>query len=129
MPERFVGRGTSWPEKRRRAIELRRTATAAEELAWRFLRRNRIDGFYFRRQHVIDGFIVDFFCAQLRLVIELDGAVHDTPEAIAYDTARDRHLASRGLIIIRIPNKDVSRTRFLEVVRATVDLRNKERDG
>ena len=119
MRDRFVGLGTSWPEKRRRAIELRRAATVAEEIAWRFLRRNLIDGFYFRRQHVIDGFIVDFFCAQLRLVIELDGAVHSTPEAIAYDSARDAHLTSLGLTIVRIPNKEVSRVKFLQVVRTT----------
>jgi type I restriction enzyme R subunit len=128
MSKRFVGLGTSWPEKRRRAIDLRRNPTEAEELAWRFLRRNLIDGYYFRRQHVIDGFIVDFFCARLRLVIELDGAVHDTPEAIAYDTARDQHLASLGLTIARVPNKDVSRARLLAEVRKAVEERRKEPD-
>ena len=129
MRERFVGPYTSWPEKRRRAQELRRTATSAEMLAWRFLRRNLIKGYHFRRQHVIDGFIVDFFCANLRLVVELDGAVHETPEAEAYDTARDEHLSSLGLVVARIRNRDVSRAKLLEIVEAAERSKGMESDA
>jgi very-short-patch-repair endonuclease len=59
--------------KLRRAQELRRRATAAEERAWRVLRNRRLHGLKFRRQHVIGGFVVDFYCAARRLVLEIDG--------------------------------------------------------
>jgi very-short-patch-repair endonuclease len=72
------------------------------------LRRGQLDGWHFRRQQVIDGFIVDFFCARLRLVIELDGAVHDDPEVVKYDEWRDDLLTSRGLRVIRIRNVNVN---------------------
>jgi very-short-patch-repair endonuclease len=70
--------------KLRRARELRRELTIAERNAWEILRNRRVLGFKFRRQHVIDGFIVDFFCKELRLVIELDGAGHADLEPADY---------------------------------------------
>lgn len=64
------------PEKAARAKELRREMTAAEKILWGYLRANRLDGFHFRRQQVIAGFIVDFYCHPAGLAIELDGPVH-----------------------------------------------------
>jgi very-short-patch-repair endonuclease len=89
-------------EKRRRARELRQDATPEERTLWHHLRRHQIAGLHFRRQHVLAGFIADFYCHGARLVIELDGNHHiGQMEA---DTERDSVLRSKGLEILRIPN-------------------------
>ncbi len=64
-------------------------------------------GLKFRRQHVVAGVIVDFYCAAPRLVLEVDGGIHAMPERMAYDAARTRHVQARGLRVIRIANADV----------------------
>jgi len=96
------------PEKLARAKELRRQMTVAEELLWRRLRANRLDGYHFRRQQIIDGFIVDFYCHALGLVIEVDGEVHEHQEA--YDNQRDEVLRARGLVVLRVANADVEQS-------------------
>jgi len=65
-------------------------------------------GLKFRRQHVVGGVIVDFYCAELELVLEVDGGIHTMPEQVAYDAARTTHLEARGLRLVRIANADVS---------------------
>ena len=65
------------PEKLSLAKQLRHKMTPAERALWMALRRNGLDGFHFRRQQVIDGFIVDFYCDAAKLAIELDGTVHE----------------------------------------------------
>jgi very-short-patch-repair endonuclease len=107
--------------KLQRAKELRRTMTAAERRLWQALRANRFRGLHFRRQQVIDGFIVDFYCHTLGLVIEVDGDVH--AEQADYDAERDRTLAARGLQVLRIRNIDVLRKMpaVLEQIAAWVD--------
>ena len=65
-------------------------------------------GLKFRRQHVLAGFIVDFYCAELRLVLELDGDAHSDAAQSDYDDARAKCLATRGLQLIRIKNANVS---------------------
>jgi very-short-patch-repair endonuclease len=79
--------------------------TLAEKLLWERLRANQLDGLRWRRQQIIDGFIVDFYCHAASIVIELDGAVHD--QRAEYDTARDEILATRGLLVLRITNTEV----------------------
>jgi very-short-patch-repair endonuclease len=66
------------------------------------LRRNGLDGFHFRRQQVIEGFIVDFYCDAAKLAIELDGSVHE--EQWKYDESRDKAIALRGVRVLRISN-------------------------
>jgi very-short-patch-repair endonuclease len=61
-------------------------------------------GLKFRRQGPIDDFIVDFYCDELRLVIEIDGDVHETPAQLTRDKARDKRLFELGYQILRIPN-------------------------
>jgi very-short-patch-repair endonuclease len=114
----FIGPNHSWPAKRERARQLRRESTPAEKKAWALLRPYRELGAAFRRQQVIDGFIVDFFCASLRLVIELDGGVHDDPAVRSQDEARDAHLTGLGLIVVRLRNGEVSAQRLEQVVRS-----------
>ncbi|MBI4599092.1 endonuclease domain-containing protein [Candidatus Uhrbacteria bacterium] len=85
---------------------LRNEMTPAEVLLWSQLK-GKQTGYKFRRQHGIGEYIVDFYCPDLRLVIELDGNVHGTPEAEAYDQRRSEYLASVGLQVIRFANTDV----------------------
>ena len=84
---------------------LRREMTAAEQLPWEALRGGQLQGVRFRRQQVIDGFIVDFYCHAAGLIVEVDGSVHRGPDA--YDVPRDTILAARGLCILRFPNEQV----------------------
>jgi very-short-patch-repair endonuclease len=100
-----------------RARELRRELTIAERRAWEILRNRGMLGFKFRRQHVIDGFIVDFYCRELGLVLEIDGAGHVDPEQSEYDAARAAHLEMRGLVVARIPNDQVSEKTLEKLVR------------
>lgn len=88
-----------------RAKELRRDMTEEEKLLWKELRTNRLQGLHFRRQQVISGFIVDFYCHSARLVVEVDGGIHQ--EQNEYDTERDWLLQARGLRVLRIRNDDV----------------------
>jgi very-short-patch-repair endonuclease len=87
------------------ARRLRREMTEAERIMWQHLRRNQVDGLHFRRQQVIDGFIVDFYCHCRGLVIEIDGGLHI--QHGGYDAERDRILRQRGLQILRFTNDEV----------------------
>jgi very-short-patch-repair endonuclease len=88
-----------------RAREFRKQPTAAEELLWQQIRNRALGGFKFRRQQPIDQFIVDFFCLETKLVVEVDGEIHETQRE--YDQARQEHLEARGLRVIRFSNVDV----------------------
>ena len=90
-----------------RARELRRRATQAEIILWHELRGRRLQGFKFRRQHRVGPYILDFYCSQVRLAIELDGAGHAEPDQKAYDQERTRELESRGICLVRFWNRDV----------------------
>lgn len=74
-------------EKKALARELRARSTPEERILWRYLRRNQLNGFHFRRQHVLAGFIVDFYCPAARLIVELDGSYHH--EQVEADRQRD----------------------------------------
>ena len=93
------------PAKAFRARELRKEMTPSEQVLWRALRANRLDGLHFRRQQVIAGFIVDFYCHAARLVIEMDGAVHEKQQEM--DAERERILESLGFRILRITNTEI----------------------
>lgn len=94
------------------ARRLRRAATPAERHAWRLLRNRGLFGLTFRRQHPVTGFIVDFYCAELRLAIEIDGGYHHTPEQHGRDAERETALAAGGIRILRIPNSQVTEARL-----------------
>lgn len=91
-------------EKLQRAKELRREMTPAEKLLWEELRANKL-GVHFRRQQVIQGFIVDFYCHRAGLVVELDGDVHDLQQE--EDERREKVLSALGLRIVRFGNDEV----------------------
>jgi very-short-patch-repair endonuclease len=104
-------------ERFARARELWLQPTPAERHAWTLLRNRGILGLKFRRQHVLHGFIVDFYCSNERIVIELDGNVHDADAQRDYDRARSGFLEAAGYVVIRVRNKDVSREHLEAVLR------------
>ena len=88
-----------------RARRLRNSATDAERHLWRYLRRENLAGYKFRRQYPIADYIVDFVCVSARLVVELDGGQH--LQAAAYDTERTQVIESHGYHVLRFWNDDV----------------------
>ncbi len=86
------------------ARKSRRAPTAAEAAAWQLLRGRALFGLKFRRQQIVAGFIVDFYCAAARLALELDGAVHDDVAEREYDEHRSRLLANLSIRVVRLPN-------------------------
>ena len=86
---------------------MRHTATDAEHLMWQILRAKRFMNLKFRRQHVIEPYIVDFYCHEIGLVIELDGSQHGTDEGQEYDAERTKFLEGLGLTVVRYWNSDV----------------------
>ncbi|MDA3799755.1 MAG: N-6 DNA methylase [Kiritimatiellae bacterium] len=92
------------------ARELRKKQTPAEDIVWELLRNKKFMGLKFRRQHQIGDYIVDFYCHEHKLVIELDGSVHSTPNRKASDKKRDSYLKSIGNTVLRFENKDVTDT-------------------
>lgn len=89
------------------AKTMRTNATDAEILMWQLLRNKRFMNLKFRRQHVITPYIVDFYCHELGLVIELDGSQHGTDDAIEYDAERTKFLEALDLKVVRYWNHDV----------------------
>src|SRR5450759_2979359 len=79
--------------------------TPAEHRLWDALRGNQLSGLHFRRQQIIDGFIVDFYCHAARLIIEVDGGVHE--QLVEYDAARSQILERRSLAVLRFTNDEV----------------------
>ena len=89
-----------------RARQLRREMTLPEGLIWRELRK-RPAGLKFRRQHPSGAYVLDFYCSDARLVIEIDGAAHDFGERPQLDTARDAWFSRNGIATLRISARDV----------------------
>jgi len=83
--------------------ELRCHQTEAEKAAWHLLRGRR-SGAKFRRQCRIENWVVDFYCFEHRLAIELDGGVHSQPSQMQKDAAKEDHLRTLGISLLRIPN-------------------------
>ncbi len=88
------------------ARRLRRDSTGPERVLWDVLRSRGLAGMKFRRQHPIDPYVVDFYCHDEQLVIELDGDSHDESR-FEYDMRRQNKLESIGLTVVRISNDDV----------------------
>jgi very-short-patch-repair endonuclease len=86
---------------------LRNNLTEAECVLWSVLKGKKLDGRKFRRQHSIGYFIADFYCPSEKLIIELDGKHHFSPEGIEKDRERDEHLKELGIKVLRLENKEV----------------------
>lgn len=87
------------------AKELRERQTHAERILWRKLRARRFHGYKFRRQVPIGPFIVDFFCAEYSLIIEIDGSSHYQIGAREYDQRRQRYLEKEGFKVLRFGHR------------------------
>jgi predicted helicase len=104
---RLVGARREIPEVLlQKAKELRQKQTPAEQMLWQCLRANQLHGAKFRRQHNIGQYIVDFYCHAAKLVIELDGGIHELQKA--QDSDRDTYLKANGLQVLRFPNEEIT---------------------
>lgn len=93
------------PLLKNKAKALRKAGILHEALLWRELRGNKLNGLDFDRQKIIGNYIVDFYCAEKSVVIEVDGRSHDNKQA--EDTQRDIYLNHLGLIVLRLLAKDI----------------------
>ena len=107
-----------WAKLKPLAREMRHEPTQAEDKLWQRIRGRQIHGAKFRRQHAIERFIVDFYCAEARLIIEVDGSIHDyTPHE---DAIRQEFLEGLGFYLLRFTNADVLQS--LDAVVEKIDL-------
>jgi very-short-patch-repair endonuclease len=90
-----------------RAGKLRMDLTEPEKLLWQELRAGKLNGLKFRRQHPIFNYIADFYCHSEKIVIELDGPLHEMEWQNDYDTRRDKVIESMGIKILRFKNDEV----------------------
>ena len=95
------------PDVFKKAKELRKLETDAERILWSKLSRNQILGLQFRRQHPLNRFIADFYCPKLKLVIEVDGNIHDIPDNVEYDKVRSEIMSEFGINVIRFTNDQI----------------------
>ncbi len=103
------------PELKEIRKQLRKNMTVSERCLWKYLRKKQL-GYKFRRQTSIGHFVVDFYCKDLNLAIEIDGSVHDNSLVKEKDIIRQEILESCGVIFLRFNNKDV-----LKNISETVD--------
>ena len=97
------------------AKDLRSHQTSIEDLVWRELRAKRLDGWKFKRQAPIEGYIVDFVCFEARAIVEIDGPMHLTPEQRVKDIERDKRLQREGFRILRFDG-DLVRSDLARVI-------------
>lgn len=95
------------PKLKERSRDLRKNMTDAERRLWSRLRRKQVQGLQFYRQRPIGNFIVDFYCPDAKLVVEVDGGQHYSEEGCVYDQERDQYLKGNGLAVLRFTNIDV----------------------
>ena len=89
------------------ARDMRKNATDAEKLLWSLLRDRQLDGYKFRRQHPVGSYILDFYCHEARLAIEVDGGQHNEIEQARHDEERTANLATEGIQVLRFWNSEV----------------------
>jgi very-short-patch-repair endonuclease len=104
-----------------RARALRRAMSLPEVVLWQALRKGRLAGLRFRRQHPIGPYILDFYCPSARLAVEVDGFAHDTDVVVRHDERRQAWLAQRGVRVLRIRASDVLRDEMLEGVLLSIE--------
>ncbi|RAI93845.1 endonuclease domain-containing protein [Algoriphagus yeomjeoni] len=100
----FYGASATTHQK---AKELRKMLTPAERKLWTVLQNKQLDGYKFRRQHPLYKYIADFYCHELRLVIELDGEVREGEEQREHDINRDAVIKEYGIHILRFRNQKI----------------------
>ena len=113
---------------RDRARQLRQSLTISEQRLWNWLRNRTFSGFKFRRQAPIGRFVADFYCAELKLVIEVDGHHHETIDMSEYDSQRTLYLRARGVEVVRITNELIARDSLTaeQVIQWAIETRSAE---
>jgi 5-methyltetrahydrofolate--homocysteine methyltransferase len=104
MPALYYPRNYNYTTLRR---QLRNNPTFAEQRLWQYLRKRRFLGLKFRRQESLGRYIVDFFCYEKMLVVEVDGSIHNIPEQKEYDRIRTEFLQERNINVVRFTNDEV----------------------
>lgn len=94
-------------EKTQFSRDLRQRQTPAEAKLWQALRGGRLGGLKFRRQHPVGRYFADFACEKAKLIVELDGGVHDRDDQVTYDHFRQQELEALGWFVLRFPNDQV----------------------
>ena len=107
-------------EKLELARKFRKEPTESENAVWQMLRNRQIKGLKWRRQQVIDGFIADFYCAELKAVLEIDGSVHNTQAAQDYDEARTEIFSYHGIKTYRLKNDDCNANKLTALVESMI---------
>ena len=95
------------PSTFQNAHDLRHNETNAEKKLWQLIRNRQINGRKFRRQHAIANYVLDFYCHECKLAIELDGSIHDLKENKQYDAARTNVLNELQITVLRFRNEEV----------------------
>ena len=111
---------------------LRNKATSAEKLVWIYLRKRQVNGFRFLRQYSVDQYVLDFYCPELKLAIEIDGDSHFIDDnAIEYDKRRKNHINQFGIVFLRFRNVEIYQNldkvfeKIEEKVKEIVNLKGK----
>ncbi|MCX6248136.1 MAG: endonuclease domain-containing protein [Bacteroidetes bacterium] len=112
------------PEVLRIAGELKHSMTPSEKLLWEQLRRRNVKGYRFRRQHAVKDFIVDFFCYEAMLAIEVDREVHDERGQNERDIERTTILNQLGIKVLRFRNSQIENN--IEEVLHIISMKLKE---
>ena len=87
--------------------QLRRESTPCEHILWKLISGRQINGLKFRRQHGFGPYVMDFYCPEIKLCIEVDGTVHESEEAKRRDAERTEFLNSQGIKVFRLQNQEV----------------------
>lgn len=95
------------PSTHQHARELRLRTTEAEQKLWSLIRNRQLRGKKFRRQHAIANYVLDFYCHESKLGIELDGNFHNSREGMEYDNARTASLNEVGITVLRFWNEEI----------------------
>ncbi|MEJ7679706.1 MAG: endonuclease domain-containing protein [Segetibacter sp.] len=98
---------------------LRKETTEAEQKLWEYLRDRKLNGLKFRRQHPLHNYIADFYCNEIKLVIEIDGGIHATKDNAEYDKGRTYELQELGVTVLRFWNDEVMNN--IKMVIAKID--------
>lgn len=107
IPKYITARTLSYPLLKEDACQMRANPTEAENILWKYLRNKQI-GYKFRRQQIIDNYIVDFVCLEKQLIIEVDGKYHNVTEQKEYDILREQYLSSQGYTVLRFTNEEIT---------------------
>ncbi len=116
------------PSQKNKRRSLRQSQTLCEELAWKYLRNRQLLGYKFRRQYSIDRYIIDFYCPELKLAVEIDGASHNSVKQKQKDLVRENYLKEFNVEFIRIKDEELlgnSEKAFLKIEEAVKRLEKK----